>query len=85
MMAFEIQDGQVYIFRNKYHDEAKNTPTHRGELKTPDGQLLQISLWVYEGKNGKYFQGQVQEKQERTAPPKQVNISSEDFDDDINS
>jgi len=58
-MAYEKKPGDISIFKN---DKAEgNQPQYRGELLTPDGKTLTVSLWVKEGKSGKFFAGKVQE------------------------
>ena len=58
-MGYEKKPGDISVFKN---DKAEgNQPQYRGELLTPDGKPLTVSLWVKEGKNGKFFAGKVQE------------------------
>jgi len=58
-MAYEINNGQGAIFKN--NKSSGNHPDYKGQLKTPDGQLLDIALWVKEGQKCKYFSVKVQE------------------------
>lgn len=58
-MAFELKNGQGTIFKNQYK-ESERHPDYKGEFKTPDGQLLEIALWVKDGRKGKYMSASVQ-------------------------
>jgi hypothetical protein len=60
MMAFELNNGQGTIFKNKYKNSDKH-PDYRGTIKTPSGEVLEIALWVKDGKNGKFFSASIQE------------------------
>jgi uncharacterized protein (DUF736 family) len=47
------------IFKNNKKENEKH-PDYRGTLNV-DGKELEISLWIKEGKNGKFFSGKIQE------------------------
>lgn len=80
-MAFEIREGQIFVFRNEDHDPERNNPTHRGSMMV-NGEEYWVSLWVKEGQKGKFFAGQVQPKENRfETPSRQVPVG--EFDDDI--
>jgi len=81
-MAFELRNGQGTIFKNKYKN-SDNHPDYRGEFKTPDGELLEIALWVKEGKNGKFFSASVQEPRERSAPKDYAPGADDNTDGDV--
>jgi len=68
-MAFEINDGQIFIHANK-SDNSK-APALKGDLKI-DGVLYQVALWpAKSGKEGSYS-GKVSVKTESApAEPKQ--------------
>lgn len=70
-MGFEIKSGMGFIFRNK-NKTANIHPEYKGEIRTPNGELLDIALWVKENDKGKYFSASVTEKQKnvKTKPPK---------------
>jgi hypothetical protein len=79
-MAFELNNGQGTIFKNQYKNSDKH-PEYKGTVKTPDGQVLEIALWVKEGRKGKFFSAKLQEPRERSesGPPP----AADDFDDDV--
>lgn len=47
------------IFKNNKKENEKH-PDYRGTINV-DGKELEISLWVKEGKAGKFFSGKIQE------------------------
>lgn len=57
-MAYELKPGQGTIFKNS-KKEKETQPDYKGEIKTPSGELLEIALWVKEGKKGKFFSASV--------------------------
>lgn len=59
-MAYELKNGQGTIFKNT-RKEKETQPEYRGEIKTPNGELFEISLWVKDGQKGKYFSAAVKE------------------------
>lgn len=77
-MPLDLDSGQVTIFRNDKGDNPKR-PDYKGELKTPDGTHLNVSLWVREAKKSgmKFLSGQVD------APQEQTNGSQKSGDDDL--
>ena len=52
-MPFELKPGQGSLFKNNAAND--KAPGYRGTIKTPDGTEYEISAWVKEGKNGKFF------------------------------
>lgn len=82
----DLDPGKAVIFKNdKEGNDAR--PDYRGELKTPSGEQLRISLWVNEAKSGqKYFGGKVdapQNGQTTTADAAQAAAAAKAADDDI--
>ena len=47
------------IFKNNKKENEKH-PDYRGTINV-DGRELEISLWIKEGKAGKFFSGKIQE------------------------
>ena len=80
-MAFEIREGQIFVFKNQDHDPERNNPTHRGNMMV-DGKEYWVSLWVKEGQRGRFMSGQVQPKENNFETPSHQ-VPAEDFDDDI--
>jgi len=83
-MAYELKNGSGTIFKNDKKGNEK-APDYRGELKTPSGEHLEVSLWVKEGQKGKYFSVSVKEpykKAEAAPQPQPFNapIPEEDGD-----
>jgi len=87
-MAFELREGQMFIFKNEHAVEGKNHPTHTGNLKV-GGKEYRVSCWIKEGKNGRFFSCSVKDKEETfnagsepytTSGPKK---NVEGVDDDI--
>ena len=79
MPELNIDPGEILIFKNDKGDNPKR-PGYRGELVTPDGQSLEVALWVRKSnKDGSsFFSGKVQEPREEMPAPKQTTT-----DDDI--
>lgn len=80
MADFNLQEGQMFIFTNGFRDPASKQPTHQGSTKI-DGKEYDISCWVKEGKNGKFFSCQVKTKWVR--PIEEEVVDKKDYDDDI--
>ena len=64
MSNYQPKPGTGSIFKNEKKDK-DSQPDYRGEILTPDGQALEVALWVKEGKKGKFFSASVKVKQER--------------------
>jgi hypothetical protein len=61
-MAFEINEGQVFLHANKSDND--KAPTIKGEMKI-DGVLYEVALWpAKSGKEGSYS-GKVKVKAEK--------------------
>ena len=71
MSDFQQKPGTWNLFRNnKKTSDAQ--PDYRGTIKLEDGTELELSAWLKDGKNGKFFSGTVREpyrKQQTDAPP----------------
>lgn len=79
---FQLNDGQMFIFKNEKCDESKNQRTHQGQLKI-DGKEYWVSCWVKSGKNGKFFSCNVQEKDDAPHVTAPNNMNTGDIGDDI--
>lgn len=72
MSDLNVDPGSVVIFRNDKGGVEKR-PDYRGELRTPDGQAMEIALWVSESARGmKYFSGKVQPPRDQNGNPGQT-------------
>ena len=76
MANYELKNGFGSIFKNKFKESEKH-PDYKGELKTPSGEHLEISLWVKEGAKGKFFSLSVQEPYKKEEKPEE----KEEIDD----
>lgn len=65
----------VVIFKNNKR-EKETHPEYRGTVNV-EGKEYEISLWVKEGKSGKFFSGKIQKPYKKT---EQKSITSEDND-----
>lgn len=64
MSELNVDPGNVVIFKNDKGGVEKR-PDYRGALKTPDGQHLDVALWLSESGSGvKYLSGKVQPPRE---------------------
>lgn len=81
MSDFKNDPGFGQLFRNKYKDK-DSQPDHKGSMTTPDGHEWDISAWVKDGKNGKFFSLSIQEKWVKPDSD-ESKPAPEDFDDDI--
>jgi hypothetical protein len=71
MSEFVQKPGSWNLFRNN-KKTADNQPDYRGTITLGDGTVLELSAWLKEGKNGKFFSGTVREpyqKPAESAPP----------------
>ena len=82
----DIDPGKAVIFKNDKEGVEKR-PDYRGELVTPSGEHLRISLWVNEAKSGqKYFGGKVDAFEQNGTTPdeaRQAAAAAKSADDDI--
>lgn len=84
-MAFELKNGTGFIFKNK-NKTANIHPEYKGDIKTPNGELLTISLWVKDGDNGKFFSASIQEPykpEQKSQQKSQLKQSSPEPTDDL--
>lgn len=63
MSNYQPKPGSGSIFKNE--KKADNHPDYRGEIVTPGGETLSLSLWVKEGKKGKFFSVSVREPKDK--------------------
>jgi hypothetical protein len=83
----DLDPGKAVIFKNDKEGNDKR-PDYRGELRTPSGEQLRISLWVNEAKSGqKYFGGNVDVPQSNGNPGQtttaEATAAAKAADDDI--
>ncbi len=83
MSDFKNDPGFGQLFKNKFKN-AENQPTHKGSFTDPSGKEWEISAWIKEGRNGRFFSLRIQEPYVKPADdgrPQSKPIG--DFDDDI--
>jgi uncharacterized protein (DUF736 family) len=84
MANYELKPSQGSIFKNEKKTQEKQ-PDYNGEIKTPSGELLKISMWVKTANSGKkYFSCSIQTPMINTPPQKTQPVSennSEPVDD----
>lgn len=75
-MSYDNTNTAVIFKNNKKENEKQ--PDYRGTINV-DGRELEISLWVKEGKAGKFFSGKIQEpfKKEKEYAEKELKSFSE--------
>jgi len=61
MSDYQLKPGQGSIFKNDRKKDEKH-PDYKGNAMTPNGEEIEIALWVKEGKNGKFFSVKIQPK-----------------------
>jgi len=81
-MAYEIKPGNGSIFRNQYKKEDKH-PDYKGQVRTPDGQLLDVACWLKEGKNGKFFSVSLKAPRDDDGAPSGRTPPAGSIDEDI--
>lgn len=83
-MAFELQEGQMFIFTNKGRDAERNQATHNGSVKI-DGVEYWVNCWIKDGKNGRFFSCNLKEKEEKYQKPETPTKrhGEDDFDEDV--
>lgn len=79
----ELMDNNAgTIYKNKYKTPENKQPEYRGTIVV-DGVEKQISLWVKEGKNGKFFSATISEPYKKATPEKAAPLSPNGgFDND---
>lgn len=83
----DIDPGKAVIFKNDKEGNEKR-PDYRGELVTPSGEHLRISLWVNEAKSSgqKYFGGKVDAVEQNgtsLTEAREATAAAKSADDDI--
>jgi hypothetical protein len=63
----DLKQNSVLIFKNDKKN-GESHPDYKGQIDV-NGQLLDIALWVKEGKKGKFFSGKISEPYHRADPP----------------
>ena len=78
MSNYEQKPNTGVIFKNE--KKSDKAPEYRGKINV-DGKDYEISLWVKEGKNGKFFSAQVQEPYNKpsNSPSKPVENAADDL------
>lgn len=69
-MAYEKKPGDVSIFPNRKKLEGDRSPDFKGEILTPDGELLEIALWAKPSNFGTFYAGKVQKPRPKFEEPK---------------
>ena len=54
-MAYEQKPGDFAIFKNDRKEEGSKQPDYTGNGLDLNGNKVQISCWLNQGKNGKFF------------------------------
>ncbi len=68
-MAYEFNEGQGSLFRNKYKQEGSRQPEYNGQAKI-NGRMMRISAWVRQTQSGeKYFSLSISEPQPQQSAP----------------
>ena len=63
----KLKDNSVIIFKNDKKNGEKQ-PDYKGQINV-DGKLLDIALWVRQGKSSKFFAGIISEPYKKAEPP----------------
>jgi hypothetical protein len=72
----DLKQNSVLIFKNDKKN-GESHPDYKGQIDV-NGQLLDIALWVKEGKKGKFFSGKISEPYHKAEPPESnVNYSKD--------
>jgi len=79
----EIKENQITIFKNTKKAEGSKQPEYTGKLNV-GGIIKDVSLWVKEGKNGKFFSGLIKDEwkptQQAEAPQETPSIAPTEDD-----
>jgi hypothetical protein len=66
-MAYEMREGSGSLFRND-KDGNEKRPDYRGDALI-NGEVLEISAWIKEGKNGKFMSLSFKPKEAKATKP----------------
>lgn len=77
MANFELKENQITIFKNSRKKEGDNLPDYTGKLNY-NGVIRDVSLWVKEGKNGKFFSGVHKEEWKKEVSKEQETVNNPD-------
>jgi hypothetical protein len=80
MSDFKNDPGFGQLFRNKYKNKASQ-PDHKGAFTDPNGNEWEVSAWIKEGQNGKFFSLSIQTPYVNDKTP--TDVPEIDLDDDI--
>lgn len=76
----EKQTKSIIVFKNEKKEAGSKQPDYTGKLTLADGTEQDISLWIKEGKNGKFMAGNFKDpfvKSERTEVNNQAPASTD--------
>lgn len=82
-MSYELKNGEVVIFKNT-NPKSEKAPAYTGKAMM-DGIELEISLWVKEGKQNKFFSGRIGQKMKKAEDKTSVNRPELPEPDDLQS
>ena len=76
-MAYEHREGSGSLFKNHKKEEGSKQPDYRGDAMV-NGEVMEVSAWVKEGNNGKFFSLSIKAKQvQREEKPVKAEIDFE--------
>jgi hypothetical protein len=67
----DLKENSIVIFKNSKKQQEKQ-PDYTGKLNI-NGEIKDVSLWVKEGKSGKFFSGPIKEEWKPSEQPKNIN------------
>jgi len=79
-MAYEQKPGDFAIFKND-RKEKPNHPDYTGNGLDLNGDKVQISCWIKEGKNGKFFSCQMKPPYQGKAKEEPAKAETDPNDD----
>ena len=85
-MAYEHREGSGSLFKNHKKEEGSKQPDYRGDAMV-NGEVMEVSAWIKEGNNGKFFSLSIKAKQaqreEKPAPEKKSPSKFDVLDDTV--
>lgn len=70
MATFVHKPGSFSLFRNIRKPEGSKQPDYAGPGRDVDGNEIEVSAWIQEGKQGKFMSCQMKPKVATQPPPK---------------
>lgn len=82
-MAYEHKNGQGTAFKNDKYEKGGNQPYARGQVKTPEGKLYDVTLWIPKSDKVNGFNVTLQEPYQKDTTQRETPVKKESQSEDL--